>query len=347
VVTLPEDNELYRGKPDTPDDVQIEPTEDDALLSTTVGEQDSGQRLDAWLARQYPRFSRSHWQRLIAAGLVQVEGAPGVAKASVWAGQAIEAVLELPAAETTFAPENLNLDVRYEDAQIAIINKRAGIVVHPAAGNWSGTLLNGILHHWPAAAALPRAGIVHRLDKDTSGLLVIAKDAAAQWSLVKQLQAKSVDRTYLALVRGRMVGSGRVDVPIGRDPRNRTRMGVVGGGKEAATRYTVLANGVLDTGEKNGVNVSLLRCELETGRTHQIRVHLSHLAYPLVGDAIYGGARVMIGGFTRQALHAAHLALVHPSTQKTLAWSAELPDDFVALLKAARIPVPSAADVLA
>ena len=260
-------------------------------------------------------------------------------KTAVFEGQELHAELEAPPSETTFQPEAMQLEVLHDDAHIAVINKPAGLVVHPAAGNWSGTLLNGILAQWPAAASLPRAGIVHRLDKETSGLLVIAKTAAAQWHLVKQLQAKSVARCYLAVVRGRVLASGRVDAPIARDPRNRLRMGVLENGKEAGTRYAPLSFGAIDD-KGSDKAVTLVRCELETGRTHQIRVHMAHIGFPLVGDHTYGGMKAMIGGFARQALHAAELALVHPDSGKTLSWQCAPPGDFMALVTAAKLNLP-------
>jgi 23S rRNA pseudouridine1911/1915/1917 synthase len=338
-------DELYRAEAGVPDDEADDATEAGlaanlsaslaASFSATVSAEHSGLRLDAWLAAVYPKFSRSHWQKLIAADLVRLDGKNLPAKTAVFEGQVLEAVLEAPPSESSFQPEPMNLQVVFDDAHIAVINKPAGLVVHPAAGNWSGTLLNGILAQWPGAAGLPRAGIVHRLDKETSGLLVIAKTAAAQWDLVKQLQAKTVARSYLAVVRGRVLSSGRVDAPIARDPRNRLRMGVLENGKEAGTRYAPQSFGAIDDKA-----VTLVRCELETGRTHQIRVHMAHIGFPLVGDHTYGGMKVMLGGFTRQALHAAELALAHPASGETLQWQCAPPADFLALAAAAKLALP-------
>jgi 23S rRNA pseudouridine1911/1915/1917 synthase len=286
-------------------------------------------RLDAWLARMQPQFSRSHWQRLIAAGQVQIDGvAASGGKTLLLAGHRVTASLEPPASETAFRAEPVPLAVIDEDDALIVLDKPAGLVVHPAAGHWGGTLLNGLLHRWPALAELPRAGIVHRLDKDTSGLMVVAKTAQAQWHLVRQLQDKTAGRSYLALVHGALRGEGRIDAPIGRDPRHRTRMAVVArGGKPAATRYRVLA-----TGQWDGAPVTLLACELETGRTHQIRVHLAQQAHPLVGDALYGGR-----GFARQALHAWRLRLVHPQSGAQRDWRSALPTDLRQLFAAAQV----------
>jgi 23S rRNA pseudouridine1911/1915/1917 synthase len=228
----------------------------------------------------------------------------------------------------------MELAVVYEDADIIVINKPAGLVVHPASGNWSGTLLNGLLHRFPALASIPRAGIVHRLDKDTSGLMVVARTLEAQTSLVRQLQDKTVHREYLALIWG-VPASYRqtISAPVGRHPRDRVRMAVSESAyaKPAVTHYRWLATGNLGDGD-----VSLLACRLETGRTHQIRVHMQSLGFPLVGDPLYGKAaapRV----FHRQALHAAKLGLIHPASGKTCEWQAALPDDMAALLNEAGI----------
>jgi len=220
----------------------------------------------------------------------------------------------------------------YEDDSILIINKPAGLVVHPGSGNWEGTLLNALLHHAPQLAEIPRAGIVHRLDKDTSGLLVVAKTLTAQTALVRQLQARTVQREYYALVYGELLRAGRVDAPMGRHPTQRTKMAVVADGKPATTHYSVA---------ERFPDCTLLRCKLETGRTHQIRVHLASIRHPLVGDSIYiKGAqkcpphlRPILAAFPRQALHAAQLGLEHPVTGEWLEWQALLPDDMAQLLK--------------
>jgi 23S rRNA pseudouridine1911/1915/1917 synthase len=216
----------------------------------------------------------------------------------------------------------------YEDDAVIVIDKPPGLVVHPGSGNWSGTLANALLHHAPALAAVPRAGIVHRLDKDTSGLLVVAKTVTAQTHLVRQLQARSVKREYLALVHGRVARGGKVAAPIGRHPAHRTRMAVVSGGKEAVTHYEV---------RERFEHATLLVCRLETGRTHQIRVHMHSIGHPLVGDPVYG-RRVAPAGplaaFRRQALHAERLGLIHPVTGQPMSWHAPLPADLRGLLAA-------------
>jgi 23S rRNA pseudouridine1911/1915/1917 synthase len=223
------------------------------------------------------------------------------------------------------------LAIVHEDADILVVDKPAGLVVHPGSGNRRGTLLNALLHHLPGNAALPRAGIVHRLDKDTTGLMVVAKTPAAQTDLVRQLAARSVRREYLALVRGTVGADGEVEAPIGRHPVARTRMAVVARGKPARTRYRVL---------ERHADATLLECSLDTGRTHQIRVHMASIGHPLVGDPAYGAKRAsgvaVLDDFPRQALHAARLALVHPRTGAACEWRAPMPPDFAALLDAIR-----------
>jgi 23S rRNA pseudouridine1911/1915/1917 synthase len=227
--------------------------------------------------------------------------------------------------ETAWAPQPIALAIVAEDDALLVVDKPAGLVVHPGSGNWEGTLLNALLHHAPQLAAVPRAGIVHRLDKDTSGLLVVAKTITAQTDLVRQLQARTVTREYLALAQGDVARGGTIDAPIGRHPTKRTTMGVVTTGKPARTHYEVV--------ERFG-RATLLRCRLETGRTHQIRVHLATLGHPLVGDPAYGKKSPL--PFARQALHAARLGLVHPVTRAACAWESPLPADFAALLAALR-----------
>jgi 23S rRNA pseudouridine1911/1915/1917 synthase len=221
------------------------------------------------------------------------------------------------------------MSIVHEDDALIVIDKPVGMVVHPAAGNWTGTLLNGLLHRWPALQGVPRAGIVHRLDKDTTGLLVVAKTLSAQTSLVRQLQDRSMSRQYLALVWGQPVSGGRIEAAIARHPRERTRMAVSQSllAKPAVTHYARLATGVLDSKP-----VSLLQCRLETGRTHQIRVHLQSIGFALVGDAVYGKSH-LAALFPRQALHAERLGLLHPSTGELCEWHAPLPEDMAALLE--------------
>jgi 23S rRNA pseudouridine1911/1915/1917 synthase len=282
-----------------------------------------GQRLDRALAQLVPEFSRSFLQTLIEAGAVRI-GAAGPVKAShkVKAGDTGTIELRPTPQSQAFLPEDIPLDVVHEDEHLLVLHKPAGLVVHPAPGNWSGTLLNALLARDPGARNLPRAGIVHRLDKDTSGLMVVARTRATMDRLVAMIAAREVARQYLALAHRSWQGQARrrVDAPIGRDPRNRLRMAVVdlqrNSGKEAATVFELL--------EEADAGCAVL-CTLETGRTHQIRVHMAHIGHPLVGDALYGGGPA--GGLERQALHAFRLAFVHPVTGEQLTFHAPLPAD--------------------
>ncbi|HUW36213.1 MAG TPA: 23S rRNA pseudouridine(1911/1915/1917) synthase RluD [Rhodocyclaceae bacterium] len=291
----------------------------------------AGLRLDQTLARLLPEHSRSRLQGWLRAGRVRVEGVAVVdAKRKIWGGEQIEVEAVPDAAALEDVAEDIALTVVHEDADILVIDKPAGLVVHPGSGNRAGTLLNALLHHAPGLAAIPRAGIVHRLDKDTSGLLVVAKTLAAQTDLVRQLQARSVRRHYLALVHGKVLHGGTVDAPIGRHPTQRVKMAVVAGGREARTHYQV---------RERFAQATLLECRLETGRTHQIRVHLASIGHPLVGDPTYGrrgltrgAADAPLSAFPRQALHAWRLALVHPGSGIELAWESPLPADFAELL---------------
>ena len=292
-----------------------------------------GMRLDKALAGFLPHYSRSRLQQWIEAGLVTVDGAPARAKATLL-GDEVVRILPQPAPEQqAFAPEAMDLDIVFEDQAIIVINKPVGLVVHPAAGNWSGTLLNGLLHHAPDLARVPRAGIVHRLDKDTSGLMVVAKTLEAQTDLVRQLQARSVKREYLALVWGAPHINGRVEAALARHPRDRIKMAVSQheSAKPAITHYQRIA-----TGKLAQQAVSLMRCQLETGRTHQIRVHMQSIGFPLVGDTLYGKAHLAVV-FDHQALHAFRLGFLHPATRQECAWQAALPSDFAALLQSAGI----------
>jgi 23S rRNA pseudouridine1911/1915/1917 synthase len=298
----------------------------------------AGERLDKVLAKVFPEFSRSRLQSWIEAQRVRLDGAPAKVRQPVPLGATIELVPDLLPEQLAFTPEPVPLEIIYEDDAIVVINKPAGLVVHPAAGNWSGTLLNGLLHRYgDAAAGLPRAGIVHRLDKETSGLMVVARTLQAQTDLVRQLQARTVKRRYLALVWGNMAEKGTIDAPIGRDPRERTRMAVMKGasGKPARTHFRRV-----DSTLWHGQPITAIHCDLETGRTHQIRVHCAHIGHPLLGDPVYGHARgrrsvaALPDGFARQALHAWRLGLIHPVTGRAMQWRADVPDDMDALIAA-------------
>ncbi|MBN2699913.1 MAG: 23S rRNA pseudouridine(1911/1915/1917) synthase RluD [Methylothermaceae bacterium] len=303
-----------------------------ALLSRTVPEDMTGLRLDQALARLFPDYSRSRLQQWIKQGRVKVDGESLRPREKLQGGEWIELeAVEEPRGE--FLPQAIPLEILFEDEHLIVLNKPAGLVVHPAAGHRDGTLQNALLHHAPQLVNLPRAGIVHRLDKETSGLLVVAKTLKTHKGLVDQLQARTVKREYLALVQGRMTAGGTVNAPIGRHPVDRKRFAVVEGGKEAITHYRVA---------ERFPHHTLIRVQLETGRTHQIRVHMAYLRYPLVGDPQYGRLRLPPGasdkliealrGFKRQALHAARLSLTHPETGEELGWESPLPEDFERIL---------------
>ena len=273
-----------------------------------------------------PDLSRSRLARWARDGRVTLDGRLAAPRAKVWGGEAIEVTPSPDPAVLAHSAEDIALDIVFEDAALLIVNKPAGLVVHPGSGNWHGTLLNALLQHARALAAIPRAGIVHRLDKDTSGLLVVAKTLAAQADLVRQIQAHSVTREYSAVAHGRIVRGGRIEAPIGRHPARRTRMAVTARGRSAVTHYQVI---------ERYDRATLLRCRLETGRTHQIRVHLSALGHPLVGDPVYGKRSSGIP-FPRQALHAERLALAHPVTRRTMSWQVDPPADMQELIAALR-----------
>ena len=291
-------------------------------MSLVIPLEMAGLRLDQALARLLPEESRSRLARLIGEGHVRVDGREATPSRKLRSGEAVEVALAPRPVEGAHEAEDIALKVLHEDDDVLVIDKPAGLVVHPGSGNWSGTMLNALLHHAPGARDLPRGGIVHRLDKDTSGVLVVAKTEAAQVSLVRQLQARTMKRTYLALARGEVKRDGSVDKPIGRHPTQRTRMAVVPGGKPAVTHYRVR--------EKLPAH-TLLECELETGRTHQIRVHLAAIGHPLEGDPVYAGRGPR--RFPRQALHAWKLAFDHPRTGKPARFESKLPVDFRKLLK--------------
>jgi 23S rRNA pseudouridine1911/1915/1917 synthase len=293
-----------------------------------VPESCAGLRLDQALAQLLPQYSRARLSTWIREGRVSVDGRALAPRDKLHGGERIGVQPALSPEETAFRPEIIPLDVVYEDDTLIIINKPAGLVVHPGSGNWEGTLLNALLAHAPQLAAIPRAGIVHRLDKDTSGLLVIAKTLTAQTALVRQLQARSVSREYCAVVHGKVARGGTMEGPIGRDPRSRIRMAVVPSGKPAMTHYTVT---------EKLPHATVLACRLETGRTHQIRVHLQKLGHPIWGDPVYGARNApATPPFARQALHAEKLALTHPQTAKILQWQAPLPADMRQLIAALR-----------
>ncbi|MBK1672578.1 23S rRNA pseudouridine(1911/1915/1917) synthase [Ectothiorhodospira shaposhnikovii] len=306
-------------------------------LAAEIPPELAGRRLDAVLARMFPEYSRSRIQQWIEEGAVKVAGERPRARQKTCGGEAVHIRAALDD-RSQDVPEDLPLDLIHEDDHLLVINKPAGLVVHPAAGHPQGTLVNALLHHAPELAHLPRAGIVHRLDKETSGLLVVARTLASHTDLVRQLQARTVGREYLALVQGSLVSGGTVEAPIGRHPVDRKCMAVVTGGREAITHYRV---------EERFAAHTLLRVNLETGRTHQIRVHMAHLHHPLAGDPVYGGrlrlpaglsdgAMATLRGFRRQALHATRLSLEHPDGTGSRSWAAALPDDMEMLLQALR-----------
>jgi 23S rRNA pseudouridine1911/1915/1917 synthase len=291
----------------------------------------AGLRLDQALAKMFPQYSRNRLQAWLKSGHVKVKRGALVilvdASAQVIGGERIELTPPAAAGAALPAAQRLPLKIVFEDHDLIVVDKPAGLVVHPGAGNPDHTLLNALLAHAPSLRLVPRAGIVHRLDKDTSGLLVVAKNLTAQARLAAQLAERTVKRTYVALVHGSPPAHGAIDAPVGRDTRSRTRMAVTHRGKEARTGYRVLER---FTG--GATAAALVECRLETGRTHQIRVHLQHIGHPLVGDPVY--RRGAGGGiaFARQALHAAELEVVHPRTGKTKAWKAPLPADMKKLL---------------
>ncbi|MCL7461230.1 23S rRNA pseudouridine(1911/1915/1917) synthase RluD [Pseudomonas sp. NW5] len=306
-------------------------------LNAQVPSELGGQRLDQVAAQLFPEHSRSRLAGWIKEGRLTVNGAVLRPRDIVYGGAclALEAERE---AQVEFKAQDIALEIVYEDEHLLVIDKPAGLVVHPAAGHADGTLLNALLHHAPQLASVPRAGIVHRLDKDTTGLMVVAKTLEAHTQLVAQLQARSVSRVYEAIVLGVVIAGGTVNEPIGRHSQQRQKMAVTAGGKPAVSHYRVLERFRAHTH---------VRVKLETGRTHQIRVHMSHIHFPLVGDPVYGGRfrippaanPVLVDAlrhFPRQALHARFLELEHPATGERMGWESPLPDDFVELLNLLR-----------
>jgi 23S rRNA pseudouridine1911/1915/1917 synthase len=286
----------------------------------------AGLRLDQALARIFPEHSRSRLAEWVKAARVSVDGHPALPRHKVWGGERVRVAPSLDPRSLPDLPEAIPLTIVFEDEALLVIDKPPGLVVHPGSGNWSGTLLNALLAHAPSLAHLPRAGIVHRLDKDTSGLLVVAKTLEAQTALVRQLQARSVSREYAALAHGFIEQDRSIEAPIGRHPVHRTRMAVVASGKPAMTHVHVRGR---------YADATLLTCRLETGRTHQIRVHLASIGHPLIGDPVYAPRRGSIA-FHRQALHAESLALTHPVSGRTLKWHAPMPQDMRELIEGLR-----------
>ena len=311
-------------------------------LHLTVPDEYAGLRLDQALVRLFPEYSRSRLQEWITRQQVRVDGEFATTKQKVWGGEKLEVLPQTHPSEQPYLAEDIALDIVFEDDVLLVINKPVGMVVHPGSGNWEGTLLNALLHYASQLEEVPRAGIVHRLDKDTSGLMVVAKTVAAQTSLVRQLEARGVQREYLALVHGELSRAGKVDAPIGRHPSQRVKMAVVESGKAAVTHYRI---------EERFPSCTLLRCSLETGRTHQIRVHMARIGHPLVGDSVYlkgpqkcvPQLRALLSGFPRQALHATRLALDHPVSGERMEWQAPMPQDMQQLLQQIRAAVKDAA----
>ena len=315
---------------DSDSDSEAEADSDAELRSFALGSAQHGQRLDRALTDTIAEFSRSYLQQLLAQGAVQLNGRLATKPAQrVQAGDRVSVEMRPTLQSQAFRPESMAIDVVHEDVHLLVVNKPAGLVVHPAPGNWSGTLLNGLLGRDGAAALVPRAGIVHRLDKDTSGLMVVARSRAAMDALVGMIAARSVVRQYVALAHRPWhgVASRSVNTAIGRDPRNRLRMAVVDmaqhAGKPARTDFEC---------QDNAEDGCWVRCTLHTGRTHQIRVHMASIGHPLVGDVLYGGSPA--AGMDRQALHAARLAFVHPMTGAAMEFRSPLPADLQQALSA-------------
>ena len=317
--------------PQTPDSNPVDYIDEEDFISLEIPPEMAGERLDKVLAGSLPDYSRNRLKTWVEAGAVMVDGKVTKARYLLRGGESIKVFPQEMPEQFAFSPENIPLEVVYEDDAIIVINKPPGLVVHPAAGNWSGTLLNGLLFKYPELKSLPRAGIVHRLDKDTSGLMVVARTAQAQTSLVRQLQDRTVGRRYLAWVWGEAPSQGKVLASVGRDQRDRLKMAAGSPqGKPAATLFRRLAKSTFLESP-----LALLECRLETGRTHQIRVHLESLGFPLLGDPVYrkktpGVAKSL--PFERQALHAFALSLQHPVTQELVSWFRLPPLDLMQLL---------------
>ena len=302
-------------------------------LKIIIPERMTGQRLDVALSEMLPDYSRSKITAWIKSGEALINHKPFKSKDKVNGSEMVELII-IQKQNNDWVGEDIPLNVIFEDEDIIVLNKAVGLVTHPGAGNWSGTLANALLHYEPKLATLDRAGIVHRLDKNTSGLMVVARNEKSQKYLVEQLQKHSVSREYSAIVYGHMVAGGTIDEPIGRDTKDRVKQAVSSHGKEAVTHYRVI---------DRYQNHTHIKAILETGRTHQIRVHLSHIGYPLMGDPMYGGKvrfpkkadvilKEAIVNFKRQALHARKLTLTHPISGELMSWKAPLPEDMLALL---------------
>ena len=302
-------------------------------LKIIIPERMTGQRLDVALSEMLPDYSRSKITAWIKSGEALINHKPFKPKDKVNGSEMVELTISQKQ-NNDWVGEDIPLNVIFEDDDIIVLNKTVGLVTHPGAGNWSGTLANALLHYEPKLATLDRAGIVHRLDKNTSGLMVVARNEKSQKYLVEQLQKHSVSREYSAIVYGHMVAGGTIDEPIGRDTKDRVKQAVSSHGKEAVTHYRVI---------DRYQNHTHIKAILETGRTHQIRVHLSHIGYPLMGDPMYGGKvrfpkkadvilKEAIVNFKRQALHARKLTLTHPISGELMSWKAPLPEDMLALL---------------
>lgn len=310
---------------------QAQPT-----LNASIPVESAGRRFDAALADLFPDYSRSRLSAWIKSGDVLLDGAQVIPRHIVHGGEQVEVKVRMQR-EVGANAEAIPLDIRYEDADLIVVNKPPGLIVHPGAGNPDGTLQNALLHHDPDLVGIPRAGLVHRLDKNTSGLMVVARTLRAHTSLVEQLGARTVHRQYEALVYGAMVSGGKVDQPIGRHPVDRLRQAVREDGREAVTHYRV---------REKFRAMTLVECRLETGRTHQIRVHMAHVRHPIVGDLAYGNLRLpkaatpelieALRGFRRQALHAERLEFAHPASGETLQFEAQRPADMDALIATVR-----------
>ena len=312
-------------------------TESESTLNATIPAELAGRRFDQAIAELFPDYSRSRLTAWIKSGAVRLDGESVAPRQIVYGGEQVE-VDVVAEREIGAQPEAIELDIVHADADVIVVNKPPGLVVHPGAGNPDGTLQNALLHFDPKLAEIPRGGIVHRLDKDTSGLMVVARSMRAHTSLVEQLSDRDVHRQYLAIVYGAMVAGGRVDAPLGRHPRDRLKQAVREDGRDAITHYRV---------RERFRTMTLVECRLETGRTHQIRVHMAHVKHPLVGDPQYGGLLKLpkgagaplvdaLRGFKRQALHAEQLEFVHPKTGKPASFEAAPPADMQGVLAALR-----------